>query len=416
MRPKTLLAMCLTLCLAAPPLAAQSDPFAPVLYVNDSAITQYELDQRILFMRAVNTPGDVEALARQALIENRLQVEEALRREADVTDEALAAGIAEFAGRANLTTEQFTAALAERGVDPQTLRDFVRAGLLWREIVRARFAPRVNITENDIDNALSPTALRGGVRLLLSELIIPAPPEQAQDAMALAEELSASISGEAAFAEAAAQFSASPSAPQGGRIDWLVADNLPAPIAALLLGLAPGQVSAPIQLPNAVAIFLLRSVSETGERPSVPVTVEYAQVLFPDTPEGLASALQMQADADACDDLYGLARDLPPDQLIFESSPPGSIPVDIGLQLAKLDPRESTVNLRRGGARVLLMLCSRTIQPPAPPPVEGQEAAAPPTPEQVREQVRVRLFNQRVTKQAEAWLAELVADAIIREP
>jgi peptidyl-prolyl cis-trans isomerase SurA len=415
MRPKTLLAMCLTLCLAAPPLLAQDDPFAPIVYVNDSAITRFELDQRILFMRAVNTPGDVEALARKALIENRLQVQEALRQEAEITDEALQAGIAEFAGRANLTSEQFTAALAERGVDPQTLRDFVRAGLLWREVVRARFAPRVMITENDIDNALAPTALRGGVRLL-SELIIPAPPEQAQDAMALAEELSASISGEAAFAEAAAQFSAAPSAPQGGRIDWLVADNLPPPIAALLLGLAPGQVTAPIQLPNAVAIFLLRSVSETGERPSLPVTVEYAQVLFPDTPEGLASALRMQADADACDDLYGLARDLPPDQLIFESSPPGAIPGDIGLQLAKLDPRESTVNLRRGGARVLLMLCSRTVVPRTPPPAEGQEAAEPPTPEQVREQVRARLFNERVSKQADAWLAELVADAIIREP
>jgi len=416
MRPKTLLAICLALCLAAPPLSAQSDPFGPVLYINDSVITRYELDQRILFMRAVNTPGDVEELARTALIDNRVQVQEARRQGVEVSEEELTAGIAEFAGRANLTTEQFTAALSERGVDPETVRDFVRAGLLWREVVRARFGPRVVITNNDVDNAMAPTALRGGVRLLISELIIPDPPEQAGEAMALAEELTASIQGEAAFAEAAAQFSAAPSAPQGGRIDWLVADNLPPPIAALLLGLAPGQVSAPIQLPNAVAIFLLRSVAETGERPAASVTVEFAQVLFPDTAEGLAAAQQMQSRADACDDLYGLARDLPQQQLIFTTSPPDAIPGDIGLQLAKMDPRESSVALRRGGSRVLLMLCSREVIPKAPPVPEGAEAPETPTPEQVRDQVRSRLFNQRITKLAEGWLADLVADAIIREP
>lgn len=408
--------MCLTLglamTLAAPPLRAQGDPFAPVLYVNDSVITRYELDQRILFMRAVNTPGDVEALARTALIDNRVQVQEARRQNVEISDEDLAAGIAEFAGRANLTSEQFTAGLAGRGVDPQTLRDFIRAGLLWREVVRARFGPRVVISNNAVDNAMAPTALRGGVRLLLSELIIPAPPEQAQDAMALAEELTATLSGEAAFAEAAAQFSAAPSAQQGGRIDWLVADNLPPPIAALLLGLAPGQVSAPIQLPNAVAIFLLRSVAETGQRPAASVTVRYAQVLFPDTAEGLAAAQKMQGAADSCEDLYGLARDLPPQQLVFSTSPPDAIPGDIGLQLAKLDPREATTNLRRGGSRVLLMLCSREVIPKAPPVPEGQEAPEPPT----RDQVRSRLFNQQISKLAEGWLADLVANATIREP
>lgn len=412
MRPKTLLAICLTLCLAAPPVMAQGDPFAPVLYVNDGVITQYELDQRILFMRAVNTPGDVETLARKALIDNRIQVQEARRQEIEVSEEDLTAGIAEFAGRANLTVEQFTAALAERGVDPQTVRDFVLAGLLWREVVRARFGPRIVISNNDVDNALAPTALRGGVRLLLSELIIPAPPEQAQDALALAEELSASIQGEAAFAEAAAQFSAAGSAQQGGRIDWLVADNLPPPIAELLLGLAPGQVSAPIQLPNAVAIFLLRSVAETGQRRAASVTVRFAQVLFPDTAEGLAAAQTMQNGADSCEDLYGLARDLPQQQLIFSTSPPDAIPGDIGLQLAQLDPRESSVSLRRGGSRVLLMLCSREVIPELPPAAEGAEAPEPPT----RDQVRSRLFNQRISKLSEGWLADLVADAIIREP
>jgi peptidyl-prolyl cis-trans isomerase SurA len=165
-------------------------------------------------------------------------------------------------------------------------------------------------------------------------------------------------------------------------------------------------------LPNAVAIFLLRSVAETGQRQAASVTVRFAQVLFPDTAEGLAAAQTMQNGADSCEDLYGLARDLPPEQLIFSTSPPDAIPGDIGLQLAKLDPRESSVSLRRGGARVLLMLCTREVVPELPPAAEGEEAPEPPT----RDQVRSRLFNQRISKLSEGWLADLVADAIIREP
>jgi peptidyl-prolyl cis-trans isomerase SurA len=419
MRVTLLLSAVLALGLAAPRAGAQGgDPFAPVVYVNNSAVTRFELTQRALFLQALNTPGDLEALARTALIENRLQVQEAERLEIELTQEQLDAGIAEFAGRANLTAEQFTAALAERGVEPQTLRDFIRAGLLWREVVRERYGPRVDITPNDVDRALAPTAVRGGVRLLLSEIIIPAPPDQAADARALAEELSATIRSEAEFSDAAQQFSASGSAPAGGRIDWLPAENLPPPIVELLLSLPPGGVSPPVQIPNAVAIFQLRAIEDTGRPAGLPVSVEYAQVLFPDTPEGLAQAVAMRNAADSCNDLYGLARDLPPDQLIVESGPVGSVPGDIGLQLARLDPGEATVDLRRGGARVLLMLCRRIVDRPAPeaaPGAEG-EAAAPPTTAQIREQTGNLLFNQRIGQLSNAYLQDLVADAIIREP
>jgi peptidyl-prolyl cis-trans isomerase SurA len=419
MRLSTLIAAALALALAGTVARAQSgDPFSPVVYVNDSAVTRFELDQRVLFLRALNTPGDLEALARTQLIENRLQVQEAERQEIELTQEQLDAGIAEFAGRANLTSEQFTAALSDRGVAPQTLRDFIRAGLLWREVVRARFAPRIDITPNDVDRALAPTALRGGIRLLLSEIIIPAPPDQIADARALAEDLSVSIRGEAQFAEAARQFSASGSAATGGRIDWIPAENLPPPIVDLLLSLPPGGVSAPVQIPNAIALFQLRGIEDTGRPQGLSVTVEYAQVLFPDTPEGLAQAVAMREAADACTDLYALAEDLPPDQLIFESAPTASVPRDIALQLARLDPGEASVDLRRGGARVLLMLCRRTVDQPLaePQPDAEGEAAAPLTEAEIRERTGNLLFNQRIAQLSNVYLQDLLANAIIREP
>ncbi len=40
--------------------------------------------------------------------------------------------------------------------------------------------------------------------------------------------------------------------------------NLPPLIAPFVLGLAPGEVSDPVQIPNGVALFQLRGVEETN--------------------------------------------------------------------------------------------------------------------------------------------------------
>ncbi len=64
----------------------------------------------------------------------------------------------EFAGRANLTAEEFVGELQKVGIAPETFRDLVVAGLLWREAVRARFAGQVTVTEADVDKALQADA------------------------------------------------------------------------------------------------------------------------------------------------------------------------------------------------------------------------------------------------------------------
>ena len=80
----------------------------------------------------------------------------------------------------------------------------------------------------------------------------------------------------------------------------------------------------------------------------------------------------------------------------------GEVPRDVALELAKLDAGETSFALRRGNARVFLMLCTRNVA------VEGEA----PTPAQIRDQ----LINQRLAAYAEKYLNELRAAAIIREP
>jgi peptidyl-prolyl cis-trans isomerase SurA len=71
------------------------------------------------------------------------------------------------------------------------------------------------------------------------------------------------------------------------------------------------------------------------------------------------------------------------------------------MELARLDPGESSVALTRGGFRRFLMLCSRTVV--ADEPVN-------------RDNIREQVINQKLDGMAEAYLEELHAAAIIREP
>ncbi len=230
--------------LTAPVLA--QDMFAPKLYVNDRAITVYEVEQRALFLQVLRAPGNPEDEAMKALLEDRLHQTEAERLGIKLSEQDLTAGLTEFAARANLTAEQFTAELAKAGVAAETFRDFVAAGLLWRQVVRARFLGQVPISEADIDKALEASARPRALQVLVSELVIPAPQGEEQAALAKAQELSDSISGESAFASAARRFSAAPTAGAGGRLDWLPLANLPPAIGQKILALDAGEVSDPI--------------------------------------------------------------------------------------------------------------------------------------------------------------------------
>ena len=380
--------------------AAGGSPFAPVLRINDSVITRYELDQRVRFLTLLRAPGDPEKEALKALTQDRLAGAEAKRVGLRLTAQQVTDGMTEFAGRANLTAEQFIEALGQGGVSPESFRDFAANGLIWRELVRARFLPTVSVTEAEIDRAIAAGVARPNVQLLLSELVIPVEGDPS-DEMALARKLKAGITSEESFAEAARSYSASPSAARGGRLDWTSSSALPPALIGVALALAPGQVSDPVALPNGVALFQLRDLREdTTAAPPKPV-VEYAEYLLANTEGVLAEAAALANRIDSCKDLYAEARGLPEDRLTVTTRPVAEVPQDVALQLAQLDQGESSTAIVRGGWRVFLMLCGRA--PSLENPLD-------------RGAISEQLKSQKLTLLSEVYLEELRSEAIITTP
>jgi peptidyl-prolyl cis-trans isomerase SurA len=383
----------------AAPAAAQS-PFAPRVTVNDRVVTNWEIQQRATFLQLFNTPGDLELEAKNRLIEERLQMIAADRFGITVTDEAVLEGMTEFAGRVELTVEEFLEIIGANGIEPESYESFIRAGVMWREVLRTQFAANVSIADAEVDRAMSLAAQRGAVRVLLSEIVLPLTGTEAGLSRERARELS-ELRGFDAFARAAREFSIAESAENGGRLDWIPLSNLPPDLAGILVQLAPGQVSPAVPVPGGLAVFQMREIQELETIPPSAVSVRYARLSLPGRGRGAEADLdRILSRSDTCDDLYGHMRGSPPEQLVIEERNLTDVPADVAVQLAALDDNEGTTALSQGDTLVYLMLCDRVLSSDGPLD---------------REAVTERLFNQRIGALAEGFLAELRADAHIVE-
>lgn len=386
---------------AAPQVSAQG-LFSPVIRINDQAITEYELQQRARFLAATGTAGDPLQQAREQLIEDKLKLQLISEVGLVPTDDEVREGMENLAQRANLSFDEFLRTLGQAGVDPQTLRDFTRVGIGWREYIGARFLARARPTDAEIDQAMG-SAGSGGVQVLLSELIVPITRENASQVEGFVEQVRAQRGFEA-FSAAASRFSAADSRKNGGRLPWMNLTNLPPQLREVVLNLKTGEISDAILLQGAVALFQMRGIREVEGGTERYAAIEYATYLIPGgrSAQGLAAAQKVIDQVDTCDDLYGLAQNQPEDILTIQSLPPADIPQDIALELAKLDTGETSVAVTRndGQTLALIMMCGRTA--------ELAENAN-------RQSVANALVQQRLETFSESLLSQMKSEARIIE-
>lgn len=395
----------LALTLAVVPAAgvlAQSSPFSPALFVNERVISHYELEQRIQFMTILRQPGDIEQVALDSLIDDRLRLFAAAQLGLKATPEAIEAGMSEFAARANLSTEDFLKAVGEAGVEPQSFRDFVEAGMIWRDVIRARYAGMITITDAEVDRAMALYRPEQVPTVRLAEIVLPGKGAERSASLALARRLHQQITDEAAFFAAARAHSQGSTAGSGGKRDWQRLTGFDEKTRAALLRTQPGKVSEIIQNDDTIALYMvLDRADEALSAAEKAELVEYAEFLIPEGPGALEEAAKVRRAVDTCDDLYDVAMGLPADRLTRQTMAPGALPRDVAGPLALLDTGESSATVVRGGWRVFLMVCRRGVDSGLMP---------------AREDARAQLLNQRLGSQADIYLEELRSEAIIRQP
>lgn len=378
--------------------ASPQGRFSPVLQVGDSIVTRYELDQRTRFLSLLGAPGDPRVLAREQLISEAIQRHAARESGLETSPDEMQAGMEEFAGRANLSAEQFLTALEQNGVDAETFRDFIGAGVAWRSYVRDRFGESArDFPQELISRTLAKTGTEGGLRVLVSEILLPAnTPETAEASRARARVISG-LDSETAFAASARELSVAASSTRGGELNWVALETLPENIQRVIRSLTPGQISRPVELENAIGVFLLRDVERVEAGTPDTLLIDYA--LFK-TDGDLSAAERILGQVDVCDDLYGIAKGLPGDRLIRETKPITALPADIRDELERLDLNETSTALTHGGKATILMLCERRTNTESTVDFEI---------------VGTRLLNTKLGTEAANHLAELRANTIITD-
>ncbi len=261
---------------ATPATAAGPRPMSESVaaVINDEVISTYDLRQRIRLLivstgvqpTEANLP-QIEREALRALVDERLQMQELSRVEEKQhykvfpTDKEVDAEIEDMAKSYNVKGPQLIKSLEGAGIEPATLRDQLKVQLGWRKYVSGRFRDNVHVGDDQITAALARyNASASKPQYLVSEVFLDANrlggQQQALDgANQLVEQMKTSA---APFQAVARQFSALPSAANGGDAGWLVSGEMPAEIQHAVETLQPGQTSGPIPVRDGVYIVQLR--------------------------------------------------------------------------------------------------------------------------------------------------------------
>jgi peptidyl-prolyl cis-trans isomerase SurA len=256
---------------AAPPPLAES----VVATVNDDVISTYDLRQRMRLLMvtsgvqptADNIP-QIEREALRALVDEHLEMQEIRHQEKEqkftitATDQDVMDDLNHMAEGNRMTGQQLLAALAGAGVGPETLRDQLRAEISWQRWIAGRYGgSRLKVSQAQINAVYDQIQAEASKpQYQIAEIFIDAARVGGMDtAVNGAQQLITQLQQGAPFAAVARQFSAAPTAANGGEAGWLTEAQLPAEVRAGISELSAGQLSRPIPAKDGVYIILLKA-------------------------------------------------------------------------------------------------------------------------------------------------------------
>ena len=244
--------------------------FRPVAVVNDSAITGFDLAQRAQILVALGfSTASADALRNQALdqlVEDRLKLQAGKRLGLAPSPEIVAAGIEQIAARSNLSSGEFQALMNAQGVTDQAVEDLAAAEIIWIQVVRSRFADRVEPGEAEIAAELNLSGRRGAFDYRLREIGLPMQDDGRTSAQtrALAEQLFNSLNTGGSFEQAVSQYSRSPSAARGGEVGWVTTQQMPPNLLEAVQTMQVGEVSRPLDVSGGFSLVQLLEKRATG--------------------------------------------------------------------------------------------------------------------------------------------------------
>jgi peptidyl-prolyl cis-trans isomerase C len=259
-----------------------------VARVNGATIDRSEFERAVRQLEA-QAGGPVPAERRDAiyrqlldqLVALRLLVQESASRKVTVPDAELDSRIAEV--KKQFPDEKaFTAALTERKMTLDKLREEIKRQMVAQKMVQAEVEPKVTVTDNDVNGFYqqNPDKFKEPEAVHAAHILIRLP-EKADDAAKKkarteADSVLAQVKKGGDFAALAKQHSQDPgSAANGGDLGFVAKGQTVPAFEQAAFALKPGQLSGVVETP--FGFHIIKLIEHRAER-AVPLTEVKAQV------------------------------------------------------------------------------------------------------------------------------------------
>ena len=401
---------------AAPlPALSQSEQRIAAI-VNDEVISARDLRQRIrlvLFSSGIEDTAEARRrVARQVLrrlVDERLQLQEAKKRNITVSDDEIRRSVSEVEKRNSMQPGSLPAVFRGNRVSFDSLRAQFRAGIAWSKLIRRRLSPRVEIGDEEVDEILARLkAAQGEATYHLAEIFLSVnQPDEESEIRQTAERMVEQIRGGARFSALARQFSQAATAAVGGDLGWTPRSQLDPPIAAAVDRLSPGELLGPIRTTAGFRVLSLIGKRKIAGGDPSQTELALRQIFVPnpkdDDDARRRARLELAgSEGSAIDGCGGLS---PVAERLGAEAPQdlgkvrlAELSAEIQRSVADLEVGKSSRPIIVPGGIVLMVVCGRTLP-----------EAATPSAETIAERIRL----QRLNLSAQRYLRDLRGAAIV---
>ncbi len=355
------------------------EPQRVAAVVNDDIISVHDLDQRMkLVLLSSNLPDSVETRSRilpqviRRLIDERLELQEAEKKKITVETSEIVTAMANIERQNNIPRGSMEPMLRSRGVDPETLRQQMRADIAWSDVVREELSRDIHIGDDAVTTRLANLkANLGKPEYEAAEIFLQVEGiRNEQQVRSLAERLLEQLRQGAPFSSLAQQFSQNGG---NGNLGWVSEGMLEEDLMRALSRLQVNQITPPIRANDGYHILMLLNKRNIGEGISSGPTVDLLTVELNTLPSSTMAERDIQLShmkavlgpAKSCDELEKLSKTIPSSSYNRNDKiPEQQLPPEVMTLIGKLAIGQVSDVFENGNVRRFFAVCGRHDEQP----------------------------------------------------
>src|SRR5262245_29902117 len=126
-----------------------------VVIVNGDPVTAYDVDQRGKFIQLSRRKTLPRQQIVNELIDEKIKIQFGKRYRLEIGDSDVESAYADMARRMRTNAQQLAQILESSGVDPMTLKERLKADVVWQNMVRGKYQSSLQVNEKQITAALA---------------------------------------------------------------------------------------------------------------------------------------------------------------------------------------------------------------------------------------------------------------------